>query len=59
MGRTGFIDERVIREEVPDYRERTFYISGPPVMVKACTKALHRLGVSGGRVRTDYFPGLA
>jgi ferredoxin-NADP reductase/Na+-translocating ferredoxin:NAD+ oxidoreductase RnfD subunit len=58
-GRTGFIDERVIREEVPDYKERTFYISGPPLMVKSCRKALNRLGVRGSRIRTDYFPGLA
>lgn len=58
-GRTGFIGERVIAEEVPDYRERTFYISGPPLMVKACRGALRRLGVRGDRIRTDYFPGLA
>ena len=58
-GRTGFINERVVREEVPDYKERTFYISGPPPMVKACRKALSHLGVRGSRIRTDYFPGLA
>ena len=57
-GRTGFIDDSVVREEVPDYKERTFYISGPPPMVKACRKALGRLGVRGSRIRTDYFPGL-
>ena len=58
-GRTGFIDERVIRQEVPDYRERLFYISGPPLMVRACRRALSLLGVRSGRIRTDYFPGLA
>jgi ferredoxin-NADP reductase/Na+-translocating ferredoxin:NAD+ oxidoreductase RnfD subunit len=57
-GRTGFIDERVIAEEVPDYRERTFYISGPPLMVKACRKALRHLGVGRNCIRVDYFPGL-
>ncbi len=29
-GRTGRIDMGIIREEIPDYRERAFYVSGPP-----------------------------
>ena len=31
----GFIDERLVRAAIPDYLERTFYISGPQAMVKA------------------------
>ena len=58
-GRTGHIDEDLIREEVPDYRDRIFYVSGPPDMVAAAKKAIARLGVKPNRIRTDYFPGLA
>ena len=39
-GRTGRIDANVIKEEIPDYAERKFYICGPPVMVEAMNKML-------------------
>lgn len=58
-GRTGHIDETLIREEVPDYFDRIFYVSGPPNMVTAAKKAIAGLGVKPDRIRTDYFPGLA
>ena len=39
-GRTGRIDAKVIKEEIPDYAERRFYICGPPSMVDAMDKIL-------------------
>jgi ferredoxin-NADP reductase/Na+-translocating ferredoxin:NAD+ oxidoreductase RnfD subunit len=59
QGRVGFIDSRLIWEEVPDYLDRTFYVSGPQVMVAAAKKAIVALGVKSNRIRTDYFPGFA
>ena len=53
------LDEGLIARSIPDYRERTFYVSGPPGMVRAVKKALAALGVSRFKVKTDYFPGLA
>jgi len=32
---TGLINAQVIKDEIPDYRERKFYICGPPLMVEA------------------------
>lgn len=58
-GSVGRIDARLIAEAVPDYRERTFYVSGPPDMVKGTERALRALGVSRRRVKKDFFPGLA
>lgn len=55
----GMIDEAVIRREVPDFRTRTFYVSGPQAMVSAHKRILRRMGVSRRRIRTDFFPGLA
>lgn len=49
------IDEQMIRELIPDYRKRTFYLSGPDAMVSSFRKMLRHLGVYG--VKTDYFPG--
>jgi len=55
----GFVDEAMIRSCVPDFRERTFYVSGPQGMVSATRDALLRVGVSPRRIKTDFFPGLA
>jgi glycine betaine catabolism B len=57
-GHRGRIDERMIVESVPDYRERTFYISGPPDMVRAHERVLRDLGVRRDRIKKDFFPGL-
>ncbi len=54
-GRVGLVDARMIAEEVPAYRRCTFYVSGPPAMVKDLKSTLRALGVR--RVRTDFFPG--
>src|ERR1035437_1678303 len=33
VGKRGFVDGKMILEEIKDWKERTFYISGPPSMV--------------------------
>ena len=55
----GLIDEAMIRTKVPDFADRTFYVSGPRPMVIAERKILRRMGVPSWRIRTDFFPGLA
>ncbi len=55
----GMINAEIIKKEVPDYKERTFYISGPRGMVLAFEAALKDLGIPHSRIRTDYFPGFA
>ncbi|MFZ2500976.1 MAG: FAD-dependent oxidoreductase, partial [Minisyncoccia bacterium] len=56
---SGFIDAALIAREIPDYRERTFYLSGPHGMVEAFKKTLHSMGVSDFSIKADYFPGFA
>ncbi len=53
----GLIDDKIIRQEVPDFSERTFYVSGPEPMVKAFEKMLYVMGLSKKQVKRDYFPG--
>jgi ferredoxin-NADP reductase/Na+-translocating ferredoxin:NAD+ oxidoreductase RnfD subunit len=53
------VDAQLIAAEVPDYRERTFYISGPHGMVEAFKKTLVGMGVSRFKIKTDFFPGFA
>ena len=53
------IDAALVRNKVPDWRERIFYISGPEAMVSAFKKMLRRMGVARRKIVTDYFPGFA
>lgn len=57
-GRTGRIDMRMIREEIPDYRERVFYLSGPPSLVDSLNAILTgELMISKELVRTERYLG--
>lgn len=58
-GEVGRIDAAMIQRQIPDYRERTFYVSGPHAMVTAYEETLQSLGVPRKQVVTDYFPGFA
>ncbi|KKQ42103.1 MAG: Oxidoreductase FAD/NAD(P)-binding domain protein [Candidatus Levybacteria bacterium GW2011_GWB1_37_8] len=55
--RDGHIDEKLINGKVPDFRDRTFYISGPEPMVKAFNEMLGKMGIKKSQVKKDYFPG--
>lgn len=57
QGLRGFIDEDMIKREIPDYFERVFYICGPPVMINAMEKILTTMGIEKDRVKTERFIG--
>lgn len=56
-GRTGFINPQMIVEEVPDYKKRVFYISGPEPMVEAFEKMIATMGIADSAIKRDFFPG--
>jgi ferredoxin-NADP reductase len=58
-GHTGYVNEAMIEQVVPDYRERTFYVSGPHTLIDACDDAFSRMGIPRAQIKTDFFPGLA
>jgi ferredoxin-NADP reductase len=58
-GSLASIDAAAIAQEVPDYEERTFYLSGPQGMVHAFKDMLISMGVGRSNIKTDYFPGFA
>jgi ferredoxin-NADP reductase/Na+-translocating ferredoxin:NAD+ oxidoreductase RnfD subunit len=58
-GAVGHINEAMIMKEIPDYKERMFYISGPRSMVVACEKVLADMGVKKNQIKVDFFPGFA
>jgi ferredoxin-NADP reductase/Na+-translocating ferredoxin:NAD+ oxidoreductase RnfD subunit len=56
--KVGRIDNiKLIEEEVADFKERKFYISGPNAMVKAYKEMLLESGIKRKNIVTDYFPG--
>ncbi|MEI7512381.1 MAG: oxidoreductase [Candidatus Uhrbacteria bacterium] len=58
-GATGFIDDKMIAKEVPDYKDSFFYLSGPHVAVVAFESALKKLGIPSSQIKKDFFPGFA
>jgi ferredoxin-NADP reductase len=56
-GYTGPINSQMIISEVPDYKERYFYISGPHAMIIGFQETLNKLGVKKSHIKTDFFPG--
>jgi len=55
--RAGFITKEMIVKDVPDYKERVFYISGTHGMVSMFEDTLQKLGVKKSQIKTDFFPG--
>ncbi len=58
-GKVGRIDAKMVEEDVPEYQERTYYLSGPHAMVSAFENTLKNLGIKSGQIKKDFFPGYA
>ncbi len=58
-GLTGYLTPEIIQQQLPDYAERTFYLSGPQAMVNAYEAVLKKLDLPRRQIKTDYFPGFA
>jgi ferredoxin-NADP reductase len=56
-GYTGFINSQIIKESVPDLSEQSFFISGPPPMVKAAMMCMDDLGIDPGKVIKEELKG--
>ncbi len=56
-GGIGHIDKAMIKEKIPSYPERYFYLSGPSAMVHAYEDLLLSLHIHHNHIKTDFFPG--
>jgi Na+-transporting NADH:ubiquinone oxidoreductase subunit F len=57
-GHTGFIHEVVLNQYLrshPNPKAVEFYLCGPPMMIKACTKMLADMGVQPNQIAYDEF----
>jgi ferredoxin-NADP reductase len=57
QGHVGGLTPELLAKEVPDYNDRTYYLSGPNGMVEHFQDMLHGVGVKSRHVITDYFSG--
>ncbi len=58
-GKTGRINARMIADEVPDYNERLFYLSGSHEMVARFEQVLKDMKIPSSQIKIDFFPGYA
>ena len=57
-GCCGFIDKVMIEREMPDFRERTFYVCGAPYMVKCLVASLKdEMKLPDDRIVVEHFLG--
>jgi ferredoxin-NADP reductase/Na+-translocating ferredoxin:NAD+ oxidoreductase RnfD subunit len=55
---TGYFNSSTILNEIPDYKERLFYISGSHSMVTSFKEMLLEMKIKRKSIKTDFFPGL-
>lgn len=55
----GRVDANFIARQIPDYKERIFYISGSHGIVEGMEKITDELGIPQSQIIKDYFPGFA
>jgi len=56
-GLTGRIDAEMVERLVPDWKQRTFFVCGPPAFVDATEKFLLEMGIAREKVRVERFTG--
>jgi ferredoxin-NADP reductase len=56
-GQTGRLNPNLVRNMVPNYENKTYFISGPDPMVRFAERMLKDMGVPRRQIKTDYFPG--
>lgn len=51
----GHVTEEMIARTIPDYKSRTFYISGSQLMVQNLHDMFRKMGIK--KIKVDFFPG--
>ena len=56
-GKTGYINNDLVIETIPDYKKRLFYVSGPPKMVLSLVELLNAIKIPEEQIMKDSFTG--
>jgi len=59
QGQVGHITPEMIQQQIPDFKERMYYVSGSHGMVTMFEETLQQIGVPKKQIITDFFPGFA
>jgi ferredoxin-NADP reductase len=54
---SGMITKDFVLAQMPDYKDRAFYLFGPPAMVSAMKDICQEIGCDMGKVKTENFVG--
>lgn len=57
QGNIGRLTGEMIKNDIPDFKDRIFYLSGPHAMVTGFEETLKSIGVNRQMIKTDFFPG--
>ncbi len=57
--KTGRVNNKIIVQEIPDFKDRYFYLSGPHAMVAGFETLLKQMGIPANQIKIDFFPGYA
>jgi ferredoxin-NADP reductase/Na+-translocating ferredoxin:NAD+ oxidoreductase RnfD subunit len=58
-GEAGLIDEQMVKEHAPDYKDSVYYLSGSHSLVSSFENMLDDIGIKKNNIVKDYFPGFA
>ncbi len=53
----GRLDEEKIKKYCPDWKERTWWVCGPPAMVEAFMTLGQKMGLASGQIKSEEFSG--
>ena len=57
LGETGFINKEIIQKYLKDLNSPIYYMSGPPMMVKAMRELAEKIGASDSNIKFEEFAG--
>lgn len=53
----GYIDEKMIKKHLPDFKKALYFVAGPPEMVAGMKETLLKMKVAPNSILTDMFGG--
>jgi len=56
-GETGFINKEMVQKHLKDLNSPIYYMSGPPMMVKAMRELAEKIGASDSNIKFEEFAG--
>ena len=56
-GAIGVITADMVKQEIPGYKNTTFYTCGPPAMVEVMERLVENLGLPKTKLKREYFAG--